>query len=231
MSDLSTCFCSIKAISHLVNGTEEREGSRSRMQRQKGTRGKRWMNGAWRVQDDNGNVDLLVWDRDTRTCTPERTLGANDSRAGGDTCSTLGSTPARCLPKLHGAYLNFSVVLKWKPIGTRNETSRNKRLALVKLYAPNFKDLVDPRTIQIVYKANCHQLLHDNHKLVQMSESQEIVCLHKRTCTQSQKDTAYQCQDFICREDMRTCTSLTQFKQIHTTKTVDGYKMHIDRTC
>lgn len=28
---------------------------------------------------------------------------------------------------------------------------------------------------------------------------------------------------------MRTCTSLTRFKQMYTTKIVDGYKMDIDR--
>ena len=65
MSDLSTCFCSIKAISHLANGTEGKRGKQDRVQPQRWTEERKWekrMNRAWRVKErvDNGIINLLV---------------------------------------------------------------------------------------------------------------------------------------------------------------------------
>lgn len=42
MSDLSTCFCSIKAISHLANGTDWNRGKQDRVQPQRQTQERKW---------------------------------------------------------------------------------------------------------------------------------------------------------------------------------------------
>lgn len=78
MSDLSTCFCSIKAISHLANGTEEKERSRTECscKKEQERKWERWMNGVRRVKDNNGIVDLFTEDTRTWSCTPDETPGA-----------------------------------------------------------------------------------------------------------------------------------------------------------
>lgn len=66
MSDLSTCFCSIKAISHLANGTErKRQAGERRVWLQRWTERRKWekqMSGTWRLKEreDNGIINLLV---------------------------------------------------------------------------------------------------------------------------------------------------------------------------